>query len=145
MGRTRYVALLRGINVGGRNPVPMGDLRTAFDPAWSRLALGTRDGVVKRVNPEVLNRDEWEVIGLKDGDEVVGAVELVDQAASNAHAIHSTRAWRIHLKTYDMVFSPVRLRSAASGAAHGPRHIFSASHLQGLGRQIRGQARPEGR
>ncbi|GAB3039160.1 DNA topoisomerase (ATP-hydrolyzing) [Nocardioides flavus (ex Wang et al. 2016)] len=41
------------------------------------LALGTRDGVVKRVNPEVLNRDEWEVIGLKDGDEVVGAVELV--------------------------------------------------------------------
>lgn len=40
------------------------------------LALGTRDGVVKRVNPEVLNRDEWEVIGLKDDDEVVGAVEL---------------------------------------------------------------------
>ncbi len=40
------------------------------------LALGTRDGIVKRVNPEVLNRDEWEVISLKDGDEVVGAVEL---------------------------------------------------------------------
>ncbi len=40
------------------------------------LALGTRDGVVKRVNPEVLGRDEWEVIGLKDGDELVGAVEL---------------------------------------------------------------------
>ena len=40
------------------------------------LALGTRQGVVKRVNPEVLNRDEWDVIGLKDGDEVVGAVEL---------------------------------------------------------------------
>jgi DNA gyrase subunit A len=40
------------------------------------LALGTRQGVVKRVNPEVLSKDEWEVIGLKDGDEVVGAVEL---------------------------------------------------------------------
>jgi DNA gyrase subunit A len=41
------------------------------------LALGTRQGVVKRVNPEVLtNRDEWEVIGLKDGDEVVGATDL---------------------------------------------------------------------
>ena len=40
------------------------------------LALGTRDGVVKRVNPEVLARDEWEVITLKGGDEVVGAVEL---------------------------------------------------------------------
>jgi DNA gyrase subunit A len=40
------------------------------------LALGTRQGVVKRVNPEVLSKDDWEVIGLKDGDEVVGAVEL---------------------------------------------------------------------
>ncbi|WP_299055609.1 DNA gyrase subunit A [uncultured Nocardioides sp.] len=42
------------------------------------LALGTREGVVKRVNPEVLNRDEWPVIGLRDGDEVVGAVALDD-------------------------------------------------------------------
>ncbi|NYD41589.1 DNA gyrase/topoisomerase IV subunit A [Nocardioides panaciterrulae] len=41
------------------------------------LALGTRQGVVKRVNPEVLAREEWEVVSLKDGDEVVGAVELV--------------------------------------------------------------------
>jgi DNA gyrase subunit A len=40
------------------------------------LALGTRDGVVKRVNPEVLGRDAWEVISLKDGDEVVGAAQL---------------------------------------------------------------------
>ncbi len=41
------------------------------------LVLGTRQGIVKRVNPEVLGRDEWEVISLKDGDEVVGALELV--------------------------------------------------------------------
>ncbi|HEX4472117.1 MAG TPA: DNA topoisomerase IV subunit A [Nocardioides sp.] len=40
------------------------------------LALGTRQGVVKRVNPETLGKDEWEVIGLRDDDEVVGAVEL---------------------------------------------------------------------
>ena len=40
------------------------------------LALGTRRGVVKRVNPEVLGKDEWDVIRLDDGDEVVGAVEL---------------------------------------------------------------------
>jgi DNA gyrase subunit A len=40
------------------------------------LALGTRQGIVKRVNPEVLGRDEWEVVSLKDGDEVVGALEL---------------------------------------------------------------------
>lgn len=40
------------------------------------LALGTRQGIVKRVNPELLARDDWEVISLKDGDEVVGAIEL---------------------------------------------------------------------
>jgi uncharacterized protein (DUF1697 family) len=31
MAMTRYVALLRGINVGGRNPVAMADLRAAFE------------------------------------------------------------------------------------------------------------------
>jgi uncharacterized protein (DUF1697 family) len=33
MGTTRYVALLRGINVGGRNPISMADLRGAFEAA----------------------------------------------------------------------------------------------------------------
>jgi uncharacterized protein (DUF1697 family) len=33
VGTTRYVALLRGINVGGRNPIPMADLRAAFEGA----------------------------------------------------------------------------------------------------------------
>jgi DNA gyrase subunit A len=50
---------------------------TALRSDGPGLALGTRQGVVKRVNPEVLtNRDDWEVIGLKDGDEVVGATDL---------------------------------------------------------------------
>jgi DNA gyrase subunit A len=40
------------------------------------LALGTRQGAVKRVNPEVLGRDGWEVIRLAEGDEVVGALQL---------------------------------------------------------------------
>ena len=31
MATTRYVALLRGINVGGRNPVPMAELRAAVE------------------------------------------------------------------------------------------------------------------
>ena len=39
-------------------------------------ALGTANGVVKRVNPEALTKDAWEVIRLDDGDEVVGAVDL---------------------------------------------------------------------
>lgn len=33
MASTRYVALLRGINVGGKNPVPMADLREVFESA----------------------------------------------------------------------------------------------------------------
>jgi len=37
------------------------------------IALGTRAGIVKRVNPEVLSKDSWDVIRLDDGDEVVGA------------------------------------------------------------------------
>ena len=61
------------------------------------LAIGTRQGVVKRVNPEVLtNRDEWEVIGLKDGDEVVGATDLATGTetlcfiTSDAQLLHFT-------------------------------------------------------
>ena len=41
------------------------------------LALGTAQGVVKRVLPDhPQNKDAWDVVGLKDGDQVVGAVEL---------------------------------------------------------------------
>jgi len=68
---------------------------TDLDPDSPGLALGTRDGIVKRVNPEVLtNRDEWEVISLKDGDEVVGAVQLATGEetlcfiTSDAHLLH---------------------------------------------------------
>jgi DNA gyrase subunit A len=39
-------------------------------------ALGTRRGVVKRVQPEVIGKDAWDIIRLDDGDEVVGAIEL---------------------------------------------------------------------
>ena len=41
------------------------------------LAVGTAQGVVKRVATDYPgNKDDWEIIGLKDHDEVVGAVEL---------------------------------------------------------------------
>ncbi|MBO4209387.1 DNA gyrase/topoisomerase IV subunit A, partial [Micromonospora echinofusca] len=49
------------------------------------LALGTRLGVVKVCAPEwPVRADEFEVIGLRDGDEVVGATWLVDGAESLA-------------------------------------------------------------
>ncbi len=41
------------------------------------LALGTAQGVVKRVAVDYpSNKESWDVISLRDGDEVVGAVEL---------------------------------------------------------------------
>ncbi|REE95455.1 DNA gyrase/topoisomerase IV subunit A [Thermomonospora umbrina] len=43
------------------------------------LTLGTEQGVVKRVVPDYPSRDEFEVITLKDGDRVIGAVELTSE------------------------------------------------------------------
>ncbi|WP_275462616.1 DNA topoisomerase (ATP-hydrolyzing) subunit A [Streptomyces noursei] len=50
---------------------------TTLDESSPGLALGTEQGVVKRVVPDYpSNKDELEVITLKDGDRIVGAAEL---------------------------------------------------------------------
>jgi DNA gyrase subunit A len=49
---------------------------TTFDPDSAGLALGTAQGVVKRVTPDHVNKDSWSVVRLAEHDEVVGAVEL---------------------------------------------------------------------
>ncbi len=54
------------------------------------LALGTRAGVVKRVQPEVLGRDSWDVIRLDDGDEVVGAVDLAGTGEGDTALVYVT-------------------------------------------------------
>ncbi|RBQ19903.1 DNA topoisomerase IV [Spongiactinospora rosea] len=65
---SEYVTLASGETVVG-----IGSLTTS----GAGLALGTAGGVVKRVTPDYpANRDEFEVIGLKDDDRVIGAVEL---------------------------------------------------------------------
>jgi DNA gyrase subunit A len=48
----------------------------SLDPDSPGIALGTAQGVVKRVTTDYPGRPEFEVIGLKDGDQVAGAVEL---------------------------------------------------------------------
>jgi DNA gyrase subunit A len=49
----------------------------AAESAGAGLAVGTANGVVKRVAPDYpQNAAEFEVISLKDGDRVVGAVQL---------------------------------------------------------------------
>jgi len=52
----------------------------AADADGEGLALGTAQGVVKRVTPDYpQNAADFEVITLKDGDRVVGAVQLTDE------------------------------------------------------------------
>jgi len=52
----------------------------AADAAGAGLALGTANGVVKRVTPDYpQNASEFEVIALKEGDRIVGAVQLTTE------------------------------------------------------------------
>ncbi|MGP4000762.1 DNA gyrase/topoisomerase IV subunit A [Streptomyces sp. 8N706] len=50
---------------------------TTLDESSPGLALGTEQGVVKRVVPDYpANKEELEVISLREGDRIIGAVEL---------------------------------------------------------------------
>ncbi|MFJ7218665.1 DNA topoisomerase (ATP-hydrolyzing) subunit A [Amycolatopsis sp. NPDC098790] len=73
MAARELVPLEKGETVVGI--APLGE-QAAGSPG---LALGTRAGVVKVCSPEwPVRSDEFEVISLKDGDEVVGATWLTD-------------------------------------------------------------------
>src|ERR1700744_4886686 len=67
----------------------------SLDDPQAGLALGTASGVVKRVLPDYpANRDEFEIITLKEADRVVGAVQLASEdrdrvfSASDAQLLH---------------------------------------------------------
>ncbi len=71
--------LAAGVKVRDFLTLQRGESLVALVPLGVVLALGTRNGVVKRVTPEwPLNRDEFEAITLKDGDRVVGAGPAAD-------------------------------------------------------------------
>ncbi|WP_028266771.1 DNA gyrase/topoisomerase IV subunit A [Arthrobacter sp. MA-N2] len=56
-----------------------GETLVAFVPLDAVLAIGTVQGVVKRVQPDYpLNREDWEIIALKDKDSVVGVEPAPD-------------------------------------------------------------------
>ncbi|MGC7096557.1 DNA gyrase/topoisomerase IV subunit A [Amycolatopsis lurida] len=79
MAASELVPLEKGERVIG--VAPLGE-QAADSPG---LALGTRNGVVKVCAPEwPVRSDEFEVISLKDGDEVVGATWLTDGSESLA-------------------------------------------------------------
>ncbi|GGM23249.1 DNA topoisomerase (ATP-hydrolyzing) subunit A [Promicromonospora citrea] len=68
---------------------------TALGPDAPTVALGTAQGVVKRIAPSdaPAKGDEWTVISLKDGDSVVGAAAVADDdelvfVASDSSLLH---------------------------------------------------------
>jgi DNA gyrase subunit A len=79
------------------------------------LALGTAQGVVKRVATDYpLNKDSWEVVALKEGDQVAGAVELA--AEDDELAFVTSDAQLLHFAA-----SGVRPQGRAAGGMAGVR------------------------
>ncbi|MFB9849431.1 DNA topoisomerase (ATP-hydrolyzing) subunit A [Micromonospora andamanensis] len=79
------VSLRGGMSAAELVPLEPGETVVGLAPLGASaegspgLALGTRQGVVKVCAPDwPVRSDEFEVIGLRDGDEVVGATWLVD-------------------------------------------------------------------
>jgi len=69
---TEFVSLAAGETVVGL---------ASLLPGAPALTLGTEQGVVKRVTPDYPQaRDEFDVIALRDGDEVAGAAQATDDA-----------------------------------------------------------------
>ncbi|NKX54890.1 DNA gyrase/topoisomerase IV subunit A [Arthrobacter mobilis] len=57
-----------------------GESLVSLVPLNTVLAVGTTQGVVKRVTPDYpLNREDWEIITLKDKDTVVGAAAATEE------------------------------------------------------------------
>ncbi|PWU45338.1 DNA topoisomerase IV [Micromonospora globispora] len=85
------VSLRGGMSAAELVPLEQGETVVGLAPLGPSaegspgLALGTRQGVVKVCSPEwPVRSDEFEVISLRDGDEVVGATWLTDGAETLA-------------------------------------------------------------
>ena len=86
----------------------------SLDTGSLGLALGTAQGVVKRVTTDYPAKDAWEVVGLKDGDRVVGAVELADE--TDEVVFVTTDAQLLHFPA-----SGVRPQGRSAGGMAGVR------------------------
>ena len=82
---TGTVSLGGGMSASELVPLEKGERVVGIAPLGERaegsagLALGTRSGVIKVCSPDwPVRSDEFEVISLRDGDEVVGATWLTD-------------------------------------------------------------------
>ena len=95
----------------------------APDGSPGGLALGTAAGVVKRVAPDYpANATEFEVISLKDGDRVVGAVQLTGEDADLVFITTDAQLLRFRA-------AGVRPQGRAAGGMAGIRLSAGASVL----------------
>ncbi len=93
----------------------------APDAATAGLALGTAAGVVKRVAPDYpQNAADFEVISLKDGDRVVGAVQLASEDQDLVFITSDAQLLRFGAAT-------VRPQGRAAGGMAGIRLSAGAS------------------
>ena len=113
---TEFTALARGETVVGL---------ACVDTPGAGVALGTAEGVVKRVLPDYpQNRDEFELITLKDGDRVVGAVQLSGQlSGESAELVFITSDAQL----LRFGASAVRPQGRAAGGMAGVRLTAGAS------------------
>ena len=107
-----FAALERGEAVVGLCPV---------DGNGGALAVGTAEGVVKRVLPDYpQNRDEFELIALRPGDRVVGAVQLSGESDELVFVTSDAQLLRFPA-------SSVRPQGRAAGGMAGVRLSPGAS------------------
>jgi len=93
----------------------------AVDTPGAGVALGTAEGVVKRVLPEYpQNRNEFELITLRDGDRVVGATQLDGESAELVFITSDAQLLRFPAST-------VRPQGRAAGGMAGIRLAAGAS------------------
>ncbi len=93
----------------------------SVDAPGAGVAVGTAEGVVKRVLPDYpQNRDEFELITLKAGDRVVGAVQLSAESAELVFITSDTQLLRF-------AASSVRPQGRAAGGMAGIRLAAGAS------------------
>jgi DNA gyrase subunit A len=93
----------------------------ALDTPGAGVALGTAEGVVKRVLPEYpQNRNEFELITLRDGDRVVGAAQLDGESDELVFITSDAQLLRFGA-------SSVRPQGRAAGGMAGVRLSSGAS------------------
>jgi uncharacterized protein (DUF1697 family) len=138
---TRYAALLRGVNVGGRKPVAMADLRsTVAELGFANVATLIQSGnlvfdsarrrepasVAAQLETELARRLDLETaVFVRTGDELTGVIAsnpYVDEARTNPG-----RLVVMFLAAAPLAADVARLRSAIVGpetVASSGRHLY---------------------